>query len=81
MSAPEKVFRIGLISASVFVNEVDGDNGKRELRNVSLQRRYRDGDGEWKSSATFTLADLPAARRAMEIAQTYVESVEADVSR
>ena len=24
MSAPEKVFRLGLISASVFANEVDG---------------------------------------------------------
>ncbi len=39
---PEKTFRIGLVSASVFVNEVDGDGGKREIRNVNLQRRYRE---------------------------------------
>ena len=81
MSAPEKVFRIGLVSASVFVNEVDSDNGTRELRNVNLQRRYRDGEGNWKSTSTFTLADLPAAVRALQLAQNHVESVEADHTR
>ena len=36
---PERLFRIGAISASVFVNEVDGEGGKRTVRNVNLQRR------------------------------------------
>ena len=57
---PEKVFRIGSVTASVFVNEVKTDSGKREIRNVNLQRRYKDGD-EWKSSSSFGLADLPQA--------------------
>lgn len=77
MSAPEKVFRIGLISASVFVNEVDGDNGKREVRNVQLQRRYRDADQGWKSASTYGLADLPNAIRTLQLAQEHVESIEA----
>jgi len=45
---PEKVFRIGSVSASVFANEVQ--EGKRPMRNVNLQKRYRDGE-EWKSSS------------------------------
>ena len=53
---PERVFRIGAISASVFVNEVDGEGGKRTVRNVNLQRRYKDGE-DWKSSSSFSLAD------------------------
>lgn len=78
-NAPEKTFRIGLVSASVFVNEIDGDNGKRTIRNVNLQRRYRDGD-EWKSSTSFGLADLPVALRVLQLAQEYVEELEAEVS-
>ena len=42
MAQPEKQFRIGLCSASVFVNQVNGDGGKkRKIRNVQLQRRYK----------------------------------------
>lgn len=74
---PEKTYRIGLVSASVFVNEIDGDGGKRTIRNVNLQRRYRDGD-TWKSSSSFGLADLPAALRVLQLAAEHVEREEAD---
>lgn len=75
---PEKVFRIGSVSASVFVNEVDGDGGTRRIRNVNLQRRYRDGE-EWKSSTSFGLSDIPSALRVLQLAQQHVESIEAEV--
>ncbi len=76
---PEKVFRIGLVSGSVFVNKVDTESGKREIRNVNLQRRYKDGD-EWKSSTSFGLADLPNAIRVLQLAQQFVEEAEAGVA-
>ncbi len=76
---PEKVFRIGSVTASVFVNEVKTDSGKREIRNVNLQRRYKDGD-EWKSSSSFGLADLPQAIAVMEIAMKHVAAEEAEVT-
>ena len=75
---PEKVFRIGAVSASVFVNEVETDGGTKELRNVNLQRRYRDGDGEWKSSSSLSLAELPQAIKALEWALRHVASQEAE---
>lgn len=74
-NSPEKVIRIGFVSASVFVNQVQGDSGTREVRNVNLQRRYKDGD-EWKSSTSFGLADLPVAIRVLQPAQQHVEAVE-----
>jgi len=74
---PEKVFRIGSVSASVFVNEVD--QGKRHMRNVNLQKRYRDGD-EWKSSTSFGLAELPQAMAVLDLATKYVADKEAEVS-
>ncbi len=78
---PEKVFRIGLVSGSVFVNEVDTEGGKREIRNVNLQRRYRDEEsGEGKSPTSFGLADLPATITVLKMAMDHVASKEAETT-
>ena len=74
---PEKVIRFGAISASVFTNEIDTDGGKQTIRNVKLQRRYKSGS-EWKTSSSFTLADLPTAIAVLERAMVYVADKEAD---
>ena len=79
MKSPEKVFRIGSVSASVFVNEIEGESGKRQIRNVNLQRRYKDGN-EWKSATSFGLTDLPNAIRVLQLALEHVETAEAEVS-
>ena len=78
---PEKTFRMGLVSASVFVNEYEVNDGKRKTkrsrRNVVLQRSYKDGD-DWKQTNSFGLGDLPAAIRVLVLAQTHVESQEVE---
>ena len=76
---PEKVFRIGSVSASVFVNEVNGDGPTRQVRNVSLQNSYRDGD-ERKFSSYFGLADLLVAKQVLQMAADYVAEREAVTS-
>ena len=75
---PETTFRIGLVSASVFVNEIETDGGPKKVRNVNLQRRYKD-NGDWKSSTSFGLSDLPLATRVLQLAQEHIERVEAEV--
>ncbi|MCH8149562.1 MAG: hypothetical protein IH987_16515 [Planctomycetes bacterium] len=77
MAQPEKTFRIGACSASVFVNTSKSDD-KRSFRVVSLQRRYKDGD-EWKTSTRFTQSDLPAAIQVMQSAMEYLIAQEASV--
>ena len=74
--APETTFRLANVSASVFVNEVNGDSGKRKFRSVNVQRSYRDGD-ETKFVSSFGLGDLPSAIRVLQLAQAHVESKEA----
>lgn len=74
---PEKVFRVGFVSASVFVNETESDGYKRQFRNVNVQRSYRDKD-ETKFTSSFTLAELPQAIRVLQLAQQYVEEKEAE---
>lgn len=68
ISKPEKTFRIGHCSESVFVNAAakEGDES-RTFRTVSLQRRYRAGD-DWETSTSFALADRPAAVAVLQLA-------------
>jgi hypothetical protein len=76
---PEKVLRIGFVSASVFAHSVDTDHGSRLVRSVSVQKRYMDGD-DVKYSSSFNLAELPQAIRALQLAQQYVEEQEAEIA-
>ncbi len=78
MNKPEKVFRIGYVSASIFVNEIKTEGGTRTVRNVNVQRRYKDGN-EWKSASSFGLGDLPCALRVLQLALQHMETVEAEV--
>ena len=75
---PEKVFRVGFVSASVFAHDVENDDGKRTMRSVSVQKRYLDGE-EPKYTSSFNLAELPQAIRVLQLAQQYVEAREAEV--
>ena len=81
MAQPEKTFRMGLVSASVFINEYEVGDGKKKVkrtrRNVVLQRSYKDGD-EWKQTSSFGLGDMPAAIRVLQLAQSFVESQEVE---
>jgi hypothetical protein len=75
---PEKVFRIGYVSASVFTREVSSDGDNRTLRSVKLQKRYMDGD-DVKYTHSFSLAELPQAQRVLQLATSWVERHEVEV--
>lgn len=77
-SKPEKVFRVGFVSASVFPHEMENDGVKRTIRSVSVQKRYLDGQ-EAKYTSSFNLAELSQAIRVLQLAQEYVEGREAEV--
>ncbi|MCA9028948.1 MAG: hypothetical protein KDA86_27345 [Planctomycetaceae bacterium] len=75
---PEKVYRIGFVSASIFARDVEIDGTKRTLRSVNVQKRYLDGD-DAKYTSSFGLGELPQAIRCLQLAQEYVEGREADL--
>ena len=57
-NAPEATFRLGNVSATTWCNESKTENGSREFRSVNLEQRYRDSEGNWQSSSSFTLDQL-----------------------
>ncbi len=78
--SPEATFRLSNVSSSVFVQEAGGNGQpKRKFRTVNVQRSYRDGD-ETKFTSSFSMGDLPAAIRCLQLAQGHVEAKEAEVS-
>ena len=75
---PEKVFRIGFVSASVFGHEIETDEGPITIRSVNVQKRYKDED-DVKYTSSFNLAELPQAIRVLQLAQGYIERAEAEI--
>lgn len=59
---PEIKFSTGVISATIWKNIGNSKNGETtEFRTISLQRRYTDKTGEWKSTNNMRINDVPKA--------------------
>jgi hypothetical protein len=60
---PKKKFRAGAISATVWENKGTTTQGDEKTYNtISLERVYQDKEGNWKSTNSFRLSDLPKAQ-------------------
>lgn len=70
---PEKSFRLGNVSASVFLNQTESGRG---FRSVVFQRSYRTESDERRFSSSFSVADLPVLERVLKLAQDHVEQIE-----
>lgn len=62
MTQPERRFSAGAVVAAVWQNEGKNKDGQVVgYKTVSLQRRYKDKEGIWKSTSSFRISDLPRA--------------------
>ena len=60
---PEKKFSTGAVSATVWQNEGKNKTGEPvNYRTVSLQRRYKDKEGNWQSTSTSETITTRSAR-------------------
>ena len=74
MSKPEKVFKMGAVRASVFVNPIQRDGQTIALRKVVIEVRYRDKAGQWQGTSSLSVNDLPKAITALQHAYEYLLS-------
>lgn len=72
MAQPEKKFRAGGITVSVFANEIQTKDGKASVKSVSLQRAYKDRDGNFQNSSSLRVNDLPRAIVLLDKAYAYL---------
>jgi hypothetical protein len=70
---PRKTFWAGPIRASVWENEISLANGeKTTMPKVCIERRYRNGQGQWKSSNHFSINELATLQAAARVAFDYL---------
>ena len=76
---PEKKFRAGAISATVWLNQGQSKTGEpRSYRTISLQRGYKDNNDEWKNTSSMRVNDLPRAALMLTKAYEYLVTMQRD---
>src|SRR5665213_2396302 len=66
--SPVSKVRVGLISASIWENPTE----KGKFYNVTFERRYRDGEGNWKATHSYGLDDLLTLAKVADLAHTKI---------
>jgi len=70
---PEKKFKSGAISATIWENVGHTEDGKEtSFKTVSFERNYLDKDGNWKSTNNLRTSDLPKAILVLSKAYEYL---------
>ncbi|HPD32574.1 MAG TPA: hypothetical protein PLL20_21495 [Phycisphaerae bacterium] len=72
MSKPEKVFKMGAVRASIFVNTIDRGGQAVSLPKVIIEVRYKDKAGQWQGTNSLSVNDLPKAIAALQKAYDYL---------
>lgn len=70
---PIAKFRVGSVTAGIWKNE--GEKGT--TFNATFDRRYRDNDNNWHSSASHNPDDLLALAKAADLAHTKILELQA----
>jgi len=77
---PEKKFRAGAISATIWENQgkING-NPPTTFNCVSIERTYKDKQGSWQSTRSMRLNDLPKAMVVLNKAYEYLVTKEVNI--
>lgn len=63
---PKRKYRAGGVTATVWENKGKSSNGEENTYNtISLERVYQDKEGNWKSTNSFRVNDLPKVQALM----------------
>ena len=76
---PAKKFRAGGISAALWKGTMQLKDGTEiETASVTLDKRYKDAEGNWKSSSYLRVNDVPKAIFVLQKAYEYMVAKNAD---
>ena len=78
---PENVFKVGAVRAAIFVNFFEKAGQQIPLPKVVLEVRYKDKTGEWKSSNSLSVNEIPKAILALQKAFDYLMAPKTDQTK
>lgn len=58
---PLAKFKAGQVSVAIWKNEITVNGRKVPVLKATVQRRFKDRDGNWKSSQSFSRNEIPLA--------------------
>ncbi|MCP4608771.1 MAG: hypothetical protein GY845_08660 [Planctomycetes bacterium] len=58
---PVAKFQAGQVSAAIWENEISVNGRQLTVLKATVQRRYKDKDGDWKSSNSMSRNEIPLA--------------------
>ncbi len=69
---PEKKFRAGAVTATIWANQTVKDGKVSEYKTVSFERSFKDPQGNWKTTHSLREMDLPKAELVIRKAYEYL---------
>ena len=72
MGKPLKSFKCGCCDAAIFENELQRDGAPVKVKKVAFQKSYKSSDGEWKTTSSLDINDLPKAILALSKAYEFL---------
>jgi len=66
MTKPLKSFAAGGVRAAIWENEILVDGSAKTMLKATIERRYRDKSGTWKSTTSFSRNEIPLAVYCLE---------------
>ena len=72
MAKPEKSFKCGGCEASIFENEIIKGGKTIALKKVAFQKRYKNANGEWDSTHSLDINEIPKAILVLNQAYEYL---------
>ena len=58
---PISKFKAGMVSAAIWENQIEVKGKTVPILKATVQRRYKDSNGTWKSSGSFSRNEIPLA--------------------
>ncbi len=78
-NVPEKKFRAGAVSATVWLNKSQRIGENNSYRTISIERVYKDREDKWQSTNSMRMNDLPKAQVVLQKAYEFIVLNEQDL--
>jgi len=77
---PIAKFRAGQVAAAICANDVEVKGRTVTILKATVQRRYKDQDGNWQSSGSFSRNEIPLAIHCLQKAFEKIVETQNDAS-
>lgn len=78
---PVAKFKAGQVSSAVWKNQIQVKGANVEILKATVQRRYKDKEGNWQSSGSFSRNEIPLAIHCLQKAFEEIIETQNDETR